>query len=460
MLDNSGSPGLADRSLDSQADPFAVFGSNCIGFTLLLYRSSTLHMAFSTLLFAPGNRLISILVFMFYATLLSTKDMYSYGAGALALFSLWKIRDLRNIELGTKEKLILIWMLAFAGISIAVTVWHGSYMRSFEVPVKFVFGVLLVLCMIRFPPQPGMFWLGLCTGAAAGLAVASWKMWQAGDFKAFGFTGAIQFGNLALSMAVLLMAALCWLLAHQNMNRRLWFIILTIGVVCGLLGSYYSGTRGGWVAIPLFILLFLFAYVRRSNVLACSVVLLALVASIGLLAFQSPLVGERIALVHHELADYEINGTSSSSSLGARFAIWEASWELLKERPILGFGEVGYRKALQLRTEAGLVGAVPASLANTHNAFLEFWVLYGLLALFSLLAMMLSAGWYFLSYIRNKDSVLRSYALSGACLVGGYFIYGQTQIMLSRNNTLLFFLCTLAILIGLMHQRQCELAKV
>ncbi|MDK7584480.1 O-antigen ligase family protein [Alcaligenes faecalis subsp. phenolicus] len=411
-------------------------------------------MALSTLLFGPGNRLISILVFIFYATLLSTNGIYSYGAGALVLFSLWKIRDFRNIDLEKKEAYILIWMLVFSGISIAVTVWHGSYMRSFEVPIKFLFGALLVLCMIKFPPKPATFWLGLCVGSVTGLAVASWKMWQAGDFKAFGFTGAIQFGNLALSMAVLLLVALCWLLTHQKLNRSFWFAILVIGAVCGLLGSYYSGTRGGWVAIPLFMVFFLLAYARRSNLLACSVVLLALVTGMGLLASQSPLVAERIALVHQELAEYKENGTSSSSSLGARFAIWEASWELLKERPILGFGEVEYRKALQLRTEVGLVGSVPASLANTHNAFLEFWVLYGLLALLALLAMMLSAAWYFLSYIRHEDSVLRSYALSGTCLVGGYVIYGQTQIMLSRNNTLLFFLCTLAVLIGLMRQRQ------
>ena len=59
-------------------------------------------MAFSTLLFGPGNRPVSILVFIFYATLLSTKGIYSYGAGALVLFSLWKITELRNIDLEKK----------------------------------------------------------------------------------------------------------------------------------------------------------------------------------------------------------------------------------------------------------------------------------------------------------------------------------------------------------------------
>src|SRR5690606_24081563 len=96
----------------------------------------------------------------------------------------------------------------------------------------------------------------------------------------------------------------------------------------------------------------------------------------------------------------------------------------------------------------------PAGLANTHNTFLEVWMLYGGLALLSLLLMMFSAAWYFLSYIRHADSVLRRYALGGLCLIGGYFIYGQTQIMLIRNITLLFCLMSLAVLMALMHQRR------
>ena len=411
-------------------------------------------MALPTLLAGPGNRLTSVLVFLFYATLLSTKDMYSYVIGALALFALWKAPGLPAVSLSKQEKSVLGWMLLFAGISIAVTLWHGAYGRSFEVPVKFVFGVLLTLCLVKFPPKSLALWSGLVVGAVSGLLVASWKMWQVGEFKAFGFTGAIQFGNLALSMAVLLMVALCWLMANQSAHRRLWFGLLALGAVCGLLGSYYSGTRGGWVAIPLFLALFLLAYVRRSNFLVCGIALVLLVSVSGFLAYQSPLIKTRVQEVYTDLSEYQAHGSSSSSSLGARFAIWGATWEILKDQPVLGIGEVQFRHALKEKKQAGLIGAVPAGLANTHNTFLEVWVWYGGLALLSLLLAMLSAAWYFLSFVRHTDSVLRSYALGGLCLIGGYVIYGQTQIMLIRNNTLLFFLVSLAVLMALIHQRR------
>ncbi len=411
-------------------------------------------MVFSTLLAGPGNRLTSVLVFMFYATLLSTKDIYSYFVGALALFSLLKAFDLRGLALDKAEKSIVFWMLLFASVSIAATMWHGAYIRSFEVPVKFALSALLLVCLIKSPPRPAAFWAGLCAGAVSGLAVAFWKMWQVGEFKAFGFTGAIQFGNLALSMAVLQMVGLCWLIANESKNRRLWLVLLALGTVCGLLGSYYSGTRGGWVALPLFVLLFLLVYVRRHNLLGSGVLLAVLLTAMGFLAYKSPLIHERVQEAHRDLTEYEAHGSSSSSSLGARFAIWGATWSMLKEQPMLGVGEVQFRQQLQERSQAGLIGKVPAGLANTHNTFLEVWVLYGAVALLSLIALMFSAVWYFFSYIRHADSVLRSYALGGLCLVGGYAVYGQTQIMLIRNNTLLFFLITLAVLIGLMHQRR------
>ncbi|WP_336579955.1 O-antigen ligase family protein [Alcaligenes sp. CHO6] len=279
-------------------------------------------------------------------------------------------------------------------------------------------------------------------------------MWQVGEFKAFGFTGAIQFGNLSLTMAVLLGVALCWVISNPHPHRRLWLVLLAVGMLCGLLGSYYSGTRGGWVAIPLFVFLFLLAYLRRSNAMACVIVLAVLGTAAGVLAYQSPLVKTRVAQVYTDLSEYQANGASSYSSLGARFAIWEAAWDAIDDSPLLGIGEVQFRQTLKEKREAGLIGAVPAGLANTHNTFLEVWMLYGGLALLSLLLMMFSAAWYFLSYIRHVDSVLRSYALGGLCLIGGYIIYGQTQIMLIRNNTLLFFLMSLAVLMALMHQRR------
>lgn len=400
------------------------------------------------------NNIFSILIFCFYFTLLTTKNAYSLFAVLIVLFSFSSIHKFRYSFLNKNEKSVLILFFLFSAVSIFVTILHGSYIRSFEVPIKFAFGVLVIACMLLTPPKPAAFLGGLATGAIGGLLVAWMKMLETGEFKAFGYTGAIQFGNLALTMSILLIVALCWLSVNKAEYRRFWIFILSFGMVCGLAGSYYSGTRGGWVAIPLFILLFMIAYIRRSNmVVSIASISVVLVVMIGAV-YQSPLIMERIKQAHQDITEYQLNGAASSSSLGARFAIWEASWTMLEKQPLLGVGEIQFRNGLDQKEHAGLLGEVPAGLANTHNTFLEVWVWYGGIALLLLVAAMVSASWYFLTCIRHTDAMLRGYALAGLCLVGGYFVYGQTQIMLIRNNTLLFFLVTLSCLLSLMRQRK------
>lgn len=409
-------------------------------------------MALASLFSREGHRVTSVLVFLFLASLLSTKSGYSYVLGVLSLYSLWQLKG-PHISFKRSEVWVIVWMGLFVLVGGIAAAWHGDPADAYEVPAKFALGIVLIQCCMKQPPQPAALWSGLVVGAISGLVLAYWKMVQSGEFKAYGYTGAIQFGNLALTMGVILIIGLCWALCQRCAHRRLWIVALAAGATCGVLGSYFSGTRGGWVAIPVFLMLFLVAFLRRGNLMSCLLVFAAIVASGAAVTLYSPLVQERIQEVSQDLAEYQNEGAASSGSLGARFAIWHTSLELLKEKPILGWGEVHFRKELRERAEAGLLGRVPASLANTHNTFLEVWVRYGGLALLALTGMIVSSAWHFLRYLRHPDTIVRSYALAGVCLILGYVVYSQSQVMLIRNNTLMFFLLMLAVLMGLLSQR-------
>lgn len=398
----------------------------------------------------------SVLVFLFLASLLSTKSGYSYVLGVLSLYSFWQLKGPR-IAFERSEGWVLVCMGLFALLGGIAAAWHGDPADAFEVPAKFALGMVLIHCCMKQPPQPAALWSGLVVGAVSGLAVAYWKMYQIGVYKAFGFTGAIQFGNLSLTMGALLVVALCWTLRNPCENRRFWLGLLAAGVTCGLMGSYFSGTRGGWIATPVFLMLFLLSYMRRGNLLSCILASIAIIASGAIVTLYSPVLQERIQQVSHDLSEYKDEGVNSSSSLGARFAIWRASIDLLKEKPILGWGEVRFRQELHERADEGLLGQVPASLANTHNTFLEVWVMYGGLTLIALIGFLISSAWHFLSYLRDPDAIVRVYALAGVCLVLGYVVYSQSQIMLIRNNTLMFFLLILAVLMGLLRQRKSNM---
>ncbi|WP_321352845.1 O-antigen ligase family protein [Alcaligenes faecalis] len=406
------------------------------------------------LFFGQGNRLTSLFIFVFFATLLSTKSIYSYSLGVLVFFCLWRIRFFRSVSLDRPEKIIFFWVFLFSFFCILTTLWHGSYSRSFEVPIKFALSIPLFVYFFKFPPKPIAFWCGLSVSVISGFGVAVWKMFQSGEFKAFGYTGAIQFGNISLTIAIFLLAGFFWLCINRSRFRISWLILCALGAIFGLLGSYYSGTRGGWVAIPVFFVIFMLFFIRQNRSYSGYILVLASIAIAGGFVSNSSIITHRIENVRQDITEYQINGASSSSSLGARFAIWEASLNILSKQPVLGLGEIQFREKLKEAVEAGELGVVPANLANTHNTFLEIWVLYGGISLFALIGFLISNIYYFYVYMRSPDSVISCYGLLGFCLTIGYIIYGQTQIMLIRNNTLVFFLLTLGVILSLIKQRK------
>lgn len=411
----------------------------------------------ATLFSHHGHRVTSVLVLLFLASLLSTKSAYSYVLGGFTLYAVWQFVRSPGIRLQRTETWVVSWMMLFFFFGVLAAVIHSDPFSSYEVPAKFAFAVVLIMCCIKYPPKPVFFWIGLALGALSGLAVAYWKMLHSLEFKAYGYTGAIQFGNLSLTMGIILMIGLWWACRYQGEYKKWWVTLLVLGSASGLLGSYFSGTRGGWIALPVFMFLFCLAYLRRKNLWVTVMVLTVTVGSVLAVSTYSPLVQERIQAAASDVVEYQNHGLDSAGSIGSRLAIWGASLGLLKDKPIFGLGQVQFRSELARLEHQGLLGSVPASLANTHNTFLEVWVMYGGLALLSLLGLLISLSWHFLRYVRSTDSIQQTYALAGLCLVIGYVVYSQTQVMLSRNNTLVFFLVMVAALLGLLHQRRLEL---
>lgn len=117
-------------------------------------------MILPSFLLNQKNNIFSLIIFLFYFTLLTTKDAYSFFAILVVLFSLLFVRKFRYSFLDKKEKYVLVLFLLFSIVSIVATIVHGSYVRSFEVPVKFVFGVVVMACMLRCPPNLLHFWAG------------------------------------------------------------------------------------------------------------------------------------------------------------------------------------------------------------------------------------------------------------------------------------------------------------
>jgi putative inorganic carbon (HCO3(-)) transporter len=173
----------------------------------------------------------------------------------------------------------------------------------------------------------------------------------------------------------------------------------------------FSLTRGVWVAYV--IVLVLLGIVRGGKVLVG--VLGGVILLGGLLFSAGPGVRER-AWKAFDLKE----------NLG-RSQIWLANLDMIKDRPLFGWGYGNYRKFrepyYQRYPEANHSG-------HAHNSFLQIWVdsgLIGLTAFLAFFAVLLRTGWQAYRLLPPTAEPLRSFALGAWLSIVGFLVGGLTQ---------------------------------
>src|SRR5690606_19989112 len=115
--------------------------------------------------------------------------------------------------------------------------------------------------------------------------------------------------------------------------------------------------------------------------------------------------------------------------------------------------------ALPISVRDNRADPVVLELSNTHNNFIEIWLHQGTLGLFAFLALMVSSFWYFCRRLRAPDLTVRVLACCGASLPAAFGAFGLTQVILGRNNGVMFFVLSLAILWAAMRQAEARAAE-
>ncbi len=72
--------------------------------------------------------------------------------------------------------------------------------------------------------------------------------------------------------------------------------------------------------------------------------------------------------------------------------------------------------------------------------------------------MLIASFWYFCRRLRAPEPVVRVLACCGAALPSAFAAFGLTQVILGRNNGVMFFLVSLAVLWAAMRQAEQDAA--
>lgn len=399
------------------------------------------------------ERLLDAGVFALLALALVLPSGYSIGAlmllaaGLLRWPQFWRAWHSGSVRLGSMG----VWAAAIAAMGLAwsMHIADGGEIVWSTLGVDRCLKYALVLLALPafFCLRPGLRALrwGCWLGAAGAGALALWQTLGQGMARAQGHTNAIQFGNLALLLGA--WSAVWALHAHRSgasvpVRAAGW-----TAAALGLAASVASGSRGGWLVLPLlaFMLALLAVALRARPVHRAAPALLAATAA-SLLLLALPPVQERTALALHEWQQAADAPVAANTSVGLRRAFWGLAWELGREHPIVGAGQLGYERVQETAVAQGRMPALAVEFNHAHSEWLDMWAKRGLLgcaalALFyAVPAVLLWRHWRQALRGALPNAERAAAALCGLMAVAGYLVFGMTQVMFAHNNGNMLYL--------------------
>jgi len=358
-------------------------------------------------------------VFLFPVLILVLRPADGLGLGLLALAGFAVAWQQRGSGQATREEKLLYFAVSFFFLAaLLVTLLGGIDDGGIKKLGKFA-RLLLVIPVYVFLRRVGVslaaIWYGLLAGSVIAAGVAMYQVWGPVHIeRARGITHPIIFGDLALAMGVMTLAGLGWF-----RERARWQVILPLlAILLGLLASILSHSRGGWLAIPFLVLIFVWYARARIPVWQRWVAVTMLLMTVAL-AYVIPATGvqKTVARTTTNLGAYfqsDINDITRASSVGSRLEMWQASWQIYLHNPLIGVGWGHYRENAQALVDKGLRNHSAAMWGHPHNQFFAAMVGGGSIAFVAILLLFLVPARLLVDVVRRgKTPDTQRLALAG-----------------------------------------------
>jgi O-antigen ligase len=340
--------------------------------------------------------------------------------------------------LDREDRLWLLSLAAFSGL------WCLDVARSGILPgLEPVSGTMplwpllaagLLIWWRRHPPSRVGLWLGLVVGGSGVGVIAMHERFVLGAYRAGNGMNAIPFGNISLLLGVLALVAMLGRLYRSNSTLPWLTPALGLSAVAGFAASFLSGTRGGWVAVPLLAWMSYRAFrpflPRRQLLQLAGVGWLLVMGLVAMTAITDYGVTKRVERAIDDVRDYVLEG-NGGSSVGLRLEMWQAGGRIFMMKPLLGWGEGGIEAARDSMVARGELHPGARRHDQLHSDLVDTAARRGLLGVMALLTLYGVPAVLFAGHLRrSRDAQTRVLALSGLLIVTAYVGFGLTQSML------------------------------
>jgi O-antigen ligase len=329
--------------------------------------------------------------------------------------------------------------------------------RQFDALSRFVLA-LPVFLLLRQMPSRHLRTIGW--GCAAGaLAVGVWAIvnqppggWTDANRLSNSYTNAIPFGDTALLFAFLSVFTLGW------DNPRDWRVLLprVVALASGGYASYLSGTRGGWLAVPVFVVLLGMQYqwfVHKKRLLIATLAIVVVAG--GLLSTER--IHRRISQVSTDVS--MMHKGEDYTSVGLRLQLWNASRLIFMRHPVYGIGKGHLVDELRLMAQRG---EVKPEIVNerAHSDFFSALAEMGAIGVICLLLFYHGISVYFWRHRRSIDPAIRAASYSGLAVATSTVIFGLTIDVLVPIMVTALLALLVATLLAVVDARKRELLEM
>ena len=421
--------------------------------------TASLHYPFKTRL---ATLLVAALIALMPITLLTELGQASGVFYALAVtclaICLLRVGGLSATLADLKEYRVLALALLFSVGVIALAALRTDLRlgTEFERALRVSLGTLVMLgaCLALIPQ-----WL---RQAAWGLIAATWIAGGTALWLSWGSTerpdnlpqfNAVSYGDLLLLIAVLATFSIGWQLTRF---RKTEIALKALTLVVGLLGFMATQTRGGWLAVPFFIVIGL--VLASGKVSPRKLVLPALIAVLiaSAVLASSSVMRLRFSQAITQTADCIERPLTISSECG-RIQLWHVAWLMFKADPLFGSGSTqSFRPMVEHYWRQGIVSDFTHAqdFGEPHSDIMYSLASHGLLGLAALLLMYFTPAWIFAKRLSAQVAApARVAAAMGLVVCVGFFVFGWTELILRTLRTLSFYAMSIAWLLALSDER-------
>ena len=387
---------------------------------------------------------INASIFLFFTLLLMFPKGYNYGSTALLVLSILFLcyllyKRVNFLEVVKQNKVIFVVTTFYFLVSLFFIFFHGEKIKLIDNPLRAFLFLSVIIFIVYSSVKFDILLYSIPLGSFISGVVALYQYYILSLESAFYNQMKIQSGDIAMSLGLFSFVIAFHLLDVNKHKKKLVALVIFFGIF-GVLASLLSFARGGWVGIPILLLILIFLYrhlLSKKLLLLGGITFLCIISVV--LTTNNKLVN-RLSEAQYELKLY-LSGDDKVSSIGERLDMWKIGSKAFLEHPISGWSlkELDYYK--KDLSDKNIVTKASISFSHLHNQFIDELAKKGILGGVAILGIFLVP---LCSFYRKQKKFLNNKKIKLLTTLGIVHVlstmsYCLTQAFLTHNSGNIFY---------------------